>query len=369
MESWIILYEFSVLMYCITNYLESGMKNSTFAISMFLSYICIKVCYYIFNKAKHKDIILIVTIFLIVFEYIYVYNLIIIILPINIYMLLRKQEQHKWINIIAILISISFIKHEILYEYILMALLGYLVYTLASRSLIKIQRLTEENEKLSDKNTMLFNKLNKDAMFHKQFKDMSQLEERNKIAQEIHDEIGHTLSGSLMQLEAAKLLLDKDIPKSKLIIQSTIDVLRKGMDNIRITLKNIKPPSEQLGINKLKLLIEEFSYKSDIRTSFLYKGDINKVSARQWKLIYNNINEGLTNSIKYSKATKVTVNIEILNKIIKLEVKDDGVGCTNIIKGLGILGMDERVGNEGGKLIVDGSQGFSIISIIPLISG
>ena len=366
MEGWIILYEFSILTYSMINYLESGIKNSTFAISMFLSYICIKLCYYIFNKAKHKDIILVIILMLIVFEYVYIYNLIIIMLPINIYMLSRKRKQHRWINIIAILISISLIKHDILNEYILMAILGYLVYILVNSSLIKIQRLTEENEHLSDKNNMLFNKLNKDAMFHRQFKDMLQLEERNKIAQEIHDQIGHNLSGSLMQLEAAKLLLAKDIPKSKLMIQNTIDVLRIGMDNIRITLKNIKPPSEQLGINKLKLLVEEFSFKSDIRTSFLYSGNINKVSARQWKLIYDNINEGLTNAMKYSKATKVTINIVILNKVIKLEVKDDGVGCSTIIKGLGISGMDERVGNEGGKLIVDGSQGFSVISIIPL---
>lgn len=369
MEGWIILYEFSILIYCISHYLESGMKNSTFAISIFLSYICLKTCYYIFNKAKYKDIILIVTLILIVFEYIYIYNLIIIILPINVYMLLKKREKHIWINIVVMIISINFIKYDILYEYILMAVLGYLVYILVNNSFSKIQRLTEENQQLRDKNTALFNKLNKDAQFHKQFKDMSQLEERNKIAQEIHDEIGHTLSGSLMQLEAAKLLLDKDIPKSKLMIQSTINVLRKGMDNIRITLKNIKPSSEQIGINKLKLLIEEFSFNSDMRTAFLYNGNINKISARQWKLIYDNINEGLTNAMKYSKATKVTVNIAILNKIIKLEVKDDGVGCSTITKGLGIAGMEERIGNEGGKVIVDGSQGFSVISLIPLISG
>jgi len=57
-----------------------------------------------------------------------------------------------------------------------------------------------------------------------------------------------------MQLEAAKLLLGVDTPKSKSIIQSSINVLREGMNNIRNTLKNIKPPSEELGISKLKLL-------------------------------------------------------------------------------------------------------------------
>jgi signal transduction histidine kinase len=366
MEQWIILYEFSILIYCIGHYVESGMKNSTFAISMLLSYICLKVSYYIFSKVKYKDIILIVTLILIVVEYVYIYSLIIMILPINIYMLLKRKERFRWINVIVIVLIAYFIKYDILHEYILAAILGYLIYMLVNISVSKIGRLTEENEKLKAKNTMFFNKLNKDIEFHKQFKDMSQLEERNKIAQEIHDNIGHTLSGGLMQLEAAKLLLDKDIPKSRLIIQNTIDVLREGMENIRMTLRNIKPPSEQLGINKLKLLIEEFSFKSDIRANFLYSGNINKITPRQWKVIYDNTNEGLTNTMKYSKASKVTVNIEILNKIIKLEVKDDGVGCSNVTKGLGILGMEERVGNEGGKTIVDGVQGFSIISLIPL---
>lgn len=366
MEGWIILYEFSILIYCISNYVQSGMKNSTFAISIILSYICIKICYYIFSKSKHKNIILIVTLILILFQYTYIYNLIILMLPINIYMLIGMSDQHKWINALAIIISVYFIKHDILQEYILAAILGYLVYTLVNSSFSKIQRLTEENESLKNKNTILSNKLNKDLQFHKQFKYMSRLEERNKIAQEIHDKIGHTLSGGIMQLEAAKLLLDIDIPKSKSMIQSTINVLREGLDNIRITLKNIKPPSEQLGINKLKLLIEEFSFNSGIKSNFLYNGNINRITPRQWRLIYDNINEALTNTMKYSKASKVNVNIEIHNKIIKLEVKDDGIGCNTVIKGLGIAGMEDRVGNEGGQVIVDGAQGFSVISIIPL---
>ncbi|MGH4123040.1 MAG: sensor histidine kinase [Clostridium sp.] len=366
MERWIILYEFSILIYCISNYVQSGMENSTFAIFMILSYICLKTCYYIFSKAKLKSIILIVTLILILFQYAYVYKLIILLLPINIYMLIGKSNQHKWTNALAIIISVHFIKHDILQEYILVATLGYLVYMLVNSSFNKIQRLTEENESLNNKNTILFDRLNKDVQFQKQFKYMSKLEERNKIAQEIHDKIGHTLSGGIMQLEAAKLLLDIDIPKSKTMIQSTINVLREGLDNIRITLKNIKPPSEQLGINKLKLLIEEFSFNSGIMSNFLYNGNIKKITTRQWRLIYDNINEALTNTIKYSKASKVNVNIEIHNKIIKLEVKDDGIGCSNVIKGLGIIGMEERIGNEGGQVIVDGAQGFSVISIIPL---
>ncbi|MGH4140652.1 sensor histidine kinase [Clostridium sp.] len=366
MDRWIIIYEFSILIYCISNYLQSGIENSTFAISTILSYICLKTCYYIFSKFKYVDIILILTLVLVVVEYFYVYDLIILVLPINIYMLLGKKDQHKWISIIAIIISVYFIKHDILKEYILIAALGYLVYILVNISFSGMQKLTEENERLAKRNATLLSKLNKDAEFYKQSKYMSQLQERNKIAQEIHDNIGHVLSGGIMQLEAAKLLLDVDIPKSKSMVQGTINVLREGMDNIRITLKNIKPPAEQLGITKIKVLIEEFSSNSGIKSNFLYNSNIDKITTVQWKLIYDNVNEGLTNTMKYSKASKVIVGIEIHNKIIKLEVKDDGIGCITVIKGLGIAGMEERIVDAGGQVIIDGTQGFSIISLIPL---
>ena len=166
MEGWIILYEFSILIYCISNYSQSGMNNSTFAISMVLSYVCLKVTYYIFSKSKYKDIILIVILILIVFQYIYVYNLIILILPINIYMLLEKKRKHKWISVTAVIISAYFINYDILQEYMLVAVLGYLVYALVNISTSKIQRLARENEKLKNKNNILFNKLNMDSQFH-----------------------------------------------------------------------------------------------------------------------------------------------------------------------------------------------------------
>ena len=85
-----------------------------------------------------------------------------------------------------------------------------------------------------------------------------------------------------------------------------------------------------------------------------------------WNIIYENASEALTNILKYSKANKAALNIEVLNKVVKFEIKDNGIGALNIVKGLGLSGMEERTQNAGGKIIVDGGDGFSVITLLPL---
>jgi len=58
--------------------------------------------------------------------------------------------------------------------------------------------------------------------------------------------------------------------------------------------------------------------------------------------------------------------VEVLNTLIKVEVKDDGIGCFRIEKGLGLSGIEERTMNLNGKVIFDGSSGFSVIILLPI---
>ncbi|MFR4998633.1 MAG: two-component sensor histidine kinase, partial [Clostridium paraputrificum] len=63
------------------------------------------------------------------------------------------------------------------------------------------------------------------------------------------------------------------------------------------------------------------------------------------------------------KGNKIKVNIEVLNKYIKVEVIDDGIGSNKIIKGMGLQALEERLLNLQGNLILDGSRGFRAIMI------
>ncbi|WP_053242534.1 ATP-binding protein [Clostridium sp. DMHC 10] len=124
-----------------------------------------------------------------------------------------------------------------------------------------------------------------------------------------------------------------------------------------------------MGINKIKIALDEFSVDNGISSNLVYIGMMNKITHIQWKVIYDNLEEALTNVLKYSKAAQVTVKIDVLSKFVKVEIKDNGVGAKSIKKSLGIMGMEERCSKLHGKVIVDGSKGFSVIIILPLEEG
>ena len=92
-----------------------------------------------------------------------------------------------------------------------------------------------------------------------------------------------------------------------------------------------------------------------------------KIDSKLWIIFIQAITELTTNSAKYSKAKLIIVNIEVLNRFIKLEVKDDGIGCKDIKKGIGLRNIEEKVSGINGKLIINNEDGFGVIILIPYL--
>ena len=69
------------------------------------------------------------------------------------------------------------------------------------------------------------------------------------------------MTGALFQMEASKRLMESDPQKATELLQNAINISKDGIENIRLTLKNMKPPTEQVGIHRLKLLIDDFNAK------------------------------------------------------------------------------------------------------------
>lgn len=194
---------------------------------------------------------------------------------------------------------------------------------------------------------------------------MAEIKERNRIAVEIHDTIGHKTAGILMQLQAAYKVHNKDEKKSMELIKKSIDDLSSSLEIIRDTVHNIKS-DENFGIEHLKGIINSFKF-CDI--DFKYRGNLNLISADYMQIIISNIKEALTNAYKYSNATKINIEIEVNGCITRLYIKDNGIGCSNIKKGLGIKGMEERIKNTGGSISIDSKDGFVITCILPMGNG
>lgn len=208
---------------------------------------------------------------------------------------------------------------------------------------------------LEDARTMLLNSSMEIA-------HLTEIKERNRIARDIHDNIGHSIASILMQLQAGFKLKDKNSQKSDEIIKNCILRLSDTLTLLRDTVHNIRP-KEKLGAEYIKSIVESFVY---CPVNFSYSGDFSRLNPNIMEIICTNIKEALTNTAKHSKATEVIIKIDICDKIVRLYIKDNGQGCNNIKDSLGLSGMKERIANLSGSISISGDDGFLIVCVIAI---
>lgn len=207
----------------------------------------------------------------------------------------------------------------------------------------------------------LNSKMTEERRFHGQDIYSARLEERAKVSGKLHDKIGHTISSVLLQLEAIKVMMKTDEKRANEMITASIEILRSGMDEIRMTLRNIRPASEELGINRLRLMMEEKTKNTAFKFEIKTYGDLEKIPAALWHIFLESTMELSTNCIKYSKGNLINIEITVLNKVIKFEVRDNGIGCENLQKHIGLNNIEDKVSREKGKIIIDTEGLFSVI--------
>ncbi len=225
---------------------------------------------------------------------------------------------------------------------------------------------------LANQELLLKNSMDKQSISHKNelekfsliYKN-KRLQEKSKLSQDLHDKIGHSINGSIFQLEACKLLIDKNPEQSKKIVTEVILSLRNSMDEIREILRKEKPHTSEIELVHIKKFCAEFQAKYGIETSFICEGDIKTVPQTIWPLLLDNIIEAFSNALKYSRCHSMHIGIFIYNKFVRCTIKDDGNGCTNINEGMGISGMRDRIITLGGTLSINAELGFEIIMVIP----
>lgn len=185
------------------------------------------------------------------------------------------------------------------------------------------------------------------------------------LAQALHDKLGHSINGSIYQLEASKVLMGKDPEKAGEILQKVIDNLRTGMDEIRAILRKERPEKKKMALLQLHELMADCNDKG-VEAALVTEGDLSVIPNNIWEVILDNSFEAVTNSMKYSKCKHIDVNIVVMNKMVRCSVSDDGVGCSNIVDGMGISGMRSRVRSVGGNIDFEAEAGFKVSMLLPI---
>ena len=192
------------------------------------------------------------------------------------------------------------------------------------------------------------------------------LQDKAKLSQELHDKLGHRINGSIYQLEACRAIASSSPEKTDEILSRVIDSLRTGMDEIRALLRREKPDGKRLAMLQLIALCEDCRKQYGIDAELDIKGDSGRIDEQIWSVLLNNCCEAVTNALKYSKCSKIRIEINVLNKLLRCCISDNGCGCESISDGMGIQGMKRRVCGLGGTIDIDGSSGFKINMLIPI---
>jgi signal transduction histidine kinase len=185
------------------------------------------------------------------------------------------------------------------------------------------------------------------------------LNERNRIAREIHDHVGHQLSSSILQL-GALMALCKD-PSTKEQLEQLKKTLNLGMDNIRQSVHNLYDTSIDLDA-KLREVIESFTF-CPVR----YDNSIHvPPNQKQCYAILAIIKEALSNIIKHSNAQNVSITLREHPSLYQLIIHDNGsVADMSYDKGIGLKNMEQRVHLLQGHFTIHTQSGFELFISLP----
>lgn len=228
----------------------------------------------------------------------------------------------------------------------------------------KIAAMTERSAQQSAELAAQRKKISGIKEYVKSVRSTAALEERNRFAARIHDELGHNISGSIILLEGAKYLLTADPDRAQSAMQTAIDNLRGGVDSIRKALHEERPDRAGLGLSALHTMLEEFSASYGIGTALETSGDLENITVQLWMCIKDNLTETMTNTLKHGRATKFTLSIRMYNHALRVEYKDNGICSGTFRKGLGLEAIEERTAANGGNtLFHSGMEGFSVTTV------
>lgn len=237
--------------------------------------------------------------------------------------------------------------------------------------MICIANEVQENERMTQELIMVHQVNHELENYAAVSEKIAEDKERKRLAREIHDTLGHALTGIAAGVDACIAMIDINPEATKKQLMVISKVVRQGIVDVRNSLNKLRPGAlEQHGFKgAIENMIEEFTSVSDLTISLDYR--LYKVDFENTKedILFRVIQESVTNAVRHGDATHIDISLYIEDNSLYLKIQDNGQGCEEIHYGFGLKQMKERLGMINGKVAYDGHHGFLTIVTIPLQEG
>ena len=237
--------------------------------------------------------------------------------------------------------------------------------------MIYIANEVQENERMTQELIMVHQVNHELENYAAVSEKIAEDKERKRLAREIHDTLGHALTGIAAGVDACIAMIDINPEATKKQLMVISKVVRQGIVDVRNSLNKLRPGAlEQHGFKgAIENMIEEFTSVSDLTISLDYRLDKVDFENTKEDILFRVIQESVTNAVRHGDATHIHISLYIEDNSLYLKIQDNGQGCEEIHYGFGLKQMKERLGMINGKVAYDGHHGFLTIVTIPLQEG
>ena len=208
------------------------------------------------------------------------------------------------------------------------------------------QRLANANQQLQE--------------YSQKIEELATVQERNRIARDIHDSLGHALTSLNIQMQSAVKLWEKEPTQAHSFLTQAQSLGKTAMQEVRKSISTLREDGiEEKPLEaRIEALVDDYRKGTGllICTNVTRCGSVTKPIA---KAVYRIIQESLTNTFKYAEATEVKIELKTTPEELSFTIKDNGKGFNPKQKrsGFGIKGMQERVATVNGQFQLTTSPG------------
>lgn len=190
---------------------------------------------------------------------------------------------------------------------------------------------------------------------------LAKIAERERIARDLHDLLGHTLSLNILKARLANKLLNKDADKASQEISDIEQISRDALQEVREAVQGYRSVGFTGELESALLALEAADISGEFSTAEI------SLEPTQDSVLAMTLREAITNVIRHSGAKRCHVSLSQSDFAIELEIDDDGQGG-RFVEGSGLGGMRERLEAAGGALYIDSSDGMKVTASLPTAS-
>ncbi len=239
----------------------------------------------------------------------------------------------------------------------------YMIRMVQSQHMEK-ERIRLLNEQLNAANEKL-------RLYAMEAESVAETRERNRLAREIHDTLGHALTGILAGLDMCIAMVDTAPAFTKRQLEKIREVANHGMKDVRRSVKKLRPDDlERRPLSEaISIMIAEFAASTGMEIRLEGVENLKYLQKDEAEAAYRIVQEGMTNANRHGHATEIAISIHLSSDALHICLQDNGRGCGDIRPGFGLRHMQERIALLKGVLTYESAQGFRLEAVIPTRRG